>query len=179
MSTIDRSCDLGSGRRSGSVGSGSVGSASGFGLGWLGVRLGAGVLAVILVIGLSAAPARAITEESKQTATDGAVGAAAGLSSVVYAPLKVAYAAGGSIVAGLAYVLSGGDGAVAKPIIDASVRGDYVVTPANLRGEKPLEFIGRPAGDQKLQPPAVSSAPRAAEATPPAPETAGAGESWR
>jgi hypothetical protein len=167
MSTIDRSCDPGSGRRSGSVGFASI-------------RLGAGVLAGILVLGLSASPARAISEESKETATDGAVGAAAGLSSVVYAPLKVAYATGGSIVAGLAYVLSGGDGAVAKPIIDASVRGDYVVTPANLRGEKPLEFIGRPASDRTLPPPAaVSTAPRAAEATPPAPETAGAGESWR
>jgi len=176
MSTIDRSRDPGSGR---SIGFGRVGARSVPGRVRMGVRLGAGVLAGTLLLGLSAAPARAISEESKETASDGAVGAAAGLSSVVYAPVKVAYAAGGTIVAGLAYVLSGGDKDVTKPIIDASVRGDYVVTPEHLRGEKPLEFVGRPASDRALGQPAVSSGPHAAEATPPATETAGAGESWR
>jgi hypothetical protein len=82
----------------------------------------------------------------------------------------VAYAAGGSIVAGLAYVLSGGDKDVAKPIFDASVRGDYVVTPQHMSGERDLEFVGRPRSDQALRAPDVS----ANKTT----EKKSAGESW-
>jgi hypothetical protein len=128
--------------------------------------------AVALVALLAAAPAQAAeerltAEESKEMATGAGVGAAAGLSSVVYAPAKVVYALGGSVVAGLAYVLSGGDEEVAKPILDASVRGDYVVTPDHIQGKRPLDFVGRPAGDRPLES-AVSSAP---------PE--GTGESWK
>jgi len=28
-------------------------------------------------------------------------------------------------------------------VINTSVRGDYVVTPSHLRGDRPLEFFGR------------------------------------
>lgn len=135
----------------------------------------AGALAVVLAAGVAAGPAAAeeiVSPETKETASQGGVGAAAGLTSVVYAPLKVAYAAGGSVVAGLAYVLSGGDKEVAKPIFDASVRGDYVVTPQHLRGEREIEFVGRPQSDQALRSapaPDVSANKSAAK---------GAGESW-
>src|SRR5690606_31991090 len=112
---------------------------------------GAAALALGLALGLAAGPAAAGSADTKETATDGAVGAAAGLSTVLYGPAKVAYAAGGSIVAGLAYVLSGGDADVAKPILDASVRGDYVVTPEHVRGERSLEFVGRSAEDEALR----------------------------
>jgi len=138
-------------------------------------RLG-GIFALALAACIAAGPARAeeiVSQETKETASQGGVGAAAGLSSVVYAPLKVAYAAGGSVVAGLAYVLSGGDKEVAKPIFDASVRGDYVVTPQHLTGERDLEFVGRPQSDQTLRnapAPDVS----ANKSTP-----KGAGDSWQ
>jgi hypothetical protein len=133
------------------------------------------VLGVIgaLVALVAVAPAWAGDEtasgEGRQLATDGGIGVAAGLSSVVYAPVKVVYAAGGSLVAGLAYVVSGGDGDVAKPILDASVRGDYVVTPEHLTGKRPLEFIGRPPGDRRLQ----------SESTVSAAPPEGAGDSWK
>jgi len=116
--------------------------------------------AVVLAACLAGSPAPAeelVSEETKETASQGGMGAAAGLTSVVYAPVKVAYAAGGSIVAGLAYVLSGGDKDVAKPIFDASVRGDYVVTPQHMSGERDLEFVGRPRSDQALRTPDVSA----------------------
>lgn len=136
----------------------------------------AGGFAVALAAFVAAGPAAGeelVSPETKETASQGGVGAAAGLSSVVYAPLKVAYAAGGSVVAGLAYVLSGGDKEVAKPIFDASVRGDYVVTPQHLRGERELEFVGRPESDQGLRTnapaPDVSANKSAAK---------GAGDSW-
>lgn len=136
-------------------------------------RIGAGAVGVAIAFA-TAAPVNAeqlVSEETKQTAEQGGMGAAAGLTSVVYAPVKVAYAAGGSIVAGLAYVLSGGDKDVAKPIFDASVRGDYVVTPQHMSGERELEFVGRSQADQTLRAPAAD-----VSANKPTPK--GAGESW-
>jgi len=138
-------------------------------------RTFAGAFVLALAACVAAGPVAAeelVSEETKETASQGGVGAAAGLTSVVYAPVKVVYAAGGSVVAGLAYVLSGGDKEVAKPIFDASVRGDYVVTPQHLTGEKDLEFVGRPRSDQTLRnapAPDVSANKSAAK---------GAGDSW-
>jgi hypothetical protein len=70
-------------------------------------------------------------------------GAAAALSSLVYAPVKLVYAMGGGLTAGLAWLFSAGDSDVVNPIIDASLRGDYVLTPEHLRGQREIEFIGR------------------------------------
>ena len=76
------------------------------------------------------------------------LGVAAGLISLLYAPAKVLYAAGGGLVAGLAYVVSAGDQQVTDPILTPALRGDYVITPAHLRGERQLEFIGRAPEDR-------------------------------
>lgn len=108
----------------------------------------AAVAALAVVASLPAAPACA-QGKTGTTAEDGGregeagLGVAAGLISVLYAPAKVLYAAGGGLVAGMAYVLSAGDQDVTEPILTPSLRGDYVVTPAHLRGERQLEFIGR------------------------------------
>ena len=141
---------------------------------------------------LAAAPAGAQTGTQSETDAENGgregeagLGVAAGLISLFYAPAKVLYAAGGGLVAGLAYVVSGGDQQVVDPILTPALRGDYVVTPAHLRGERQLEFIGREPEDRALrdeqgQPasnksgdgldaaPAVSG--DATEATAPAPE---------
>jgi hypothetical protein len=133
-------------------------------------RAGAAALGLAVALGASPARSEVVSQETKDTATHGGKGVAAGLGSVVYAPVKVAYAAGGTIVAGLAWVLSGGDSEVAKPIIDASVRGDYVVTPEHLTGERTLEFVGRPSSDQRAATPEVSAGAAASR---------GAGDSWQ
>jgi hypothetical protein len=136
--------------------------------GW---RVGVGILGLGIALGAGPVAAEQIvSEETKETASQGGMGAAAGLTSVVYAPVKVAYAAGGSIVAGLAYVLSGGDKEVAKPIFDASVRGDYVVTPEHMSGERELEFVGRSRADENLRKPAAPDVS--------ANKAQGAGDSW-
>ena len=70
-------------------------------------------------------------------------GAASALCSLVYGPVKIVYAGVGSLVSGFAWVLSGGDNDVASPILNASLRGDYVVTPSHLRGERDIVFVGR------------------------------------
>lgn len=134
-------------------------------------RAGAVALGLVVALGAGSAVGEEMTsQEARSTASYGGKGVAAGLSSVVYAPVKIAYALGGSIVAGLAWVVSGGDNDVAKPIIDASVRGDYVVTPQHLTGERRLEFVGRPAADQRSGTPEVSAGAAAAQ---------GAGDSWQ
>ena len=98
------------------------------------------LLACILVIGLQSGTARAAGESTGAAAGWGALSA---LTSLVYAPVKIVYATGGLIVGGFAWLLSAGDNDVMNAVLTPSVRGDYVVTPKHLRGEEPLEFIGR------------------------------------
>jgi hypothetical protein len=103
-------------------------------------------LAAALAIAAAASPARA--GGAKQPIdSDAGMGIAAGLATLVYTPAKVVYAIGGGVAAGLAYVVSAGNTDVTEPILTPSVRGDYIVTPEHLRGEKPLEFFGREPGD--------------------------------
>ena len=101
---------------------------------------------------LVAAPAAA---ESRSN--EGLIGVGSALASLVYGPAKMLYAAGGSVVAGLAWIHSGGDADVVSPILDASLRGDYVITPSHLRGERKIEFVGRSSELRDLG--AVSSGP--------------------
>jgi hypothetical protein len=72
------------------------------------------------------------------------------LCSLVYGPLKLVYAGLGAVVAGGAWALAGGDAQVASPILNAAVRGDYVITPAHLEGRQPVEFVGRDPSQQSL-----------------------------
>lgn len=72
-------------------------------------------------------------------------GIGAALCSVVYGPAKIVYAILGSVVGAGAWAVTGGDAEVATPIFESALYGDYVVTPDVLRGERPLEFIGRPS----------------------------------
>jgi hypothetical protein len=62
---------------------------------------------------------------------------------LIYGPLKVVYSLGGTAVAGFAWVFSAGDSEVATTVLTRAVRGTYVITPAALRGEEEIEFIGR------------------------------------
>lgn len=116
-------------------------------------------IALAAAIALAASPVRA--DEAKQPIdSDAGVGIAAGLASLVYTPAKVLYALGGGVAAGMAYLASAGDQDVAAPILTPSVRGDYVVTPEHLRGERSLEFFGRepePSQRANAETPPVSS----------------------
>ena len=66
------------------------------------------------------------------------------LASVFYIPAKVTYAGLGLLTGGLGFVLTGGRADVANNIIYPAVRGNYVVTPNNLKGTEPLYFVGAP-----------------------------------
>jgi hypothetical protein len=88
------------------------------------------------------APEQAGSEKGDM-AKEAGVGFGSALVSLVYGPTKILYATGGVLVGGLAFLFSGGDSEVAQVILTPSVRGDYVVTPAQLRGQEEIEFFGR------------------------------------
>ena len=92
----------------------------------------------VLVLVLQASPVRA-----ESTGANAGLGSAAVISSLVYGPVKMVYSLLGAVIGGFAWGLSGGDTEVLTAVISPAVRGDYVITPSHLRGEEPVEFIGR------------------------------------
>lgn len=76
------------------------------------------------------------------SASSASMGAAAGLSTLLYLPLKAAFAIGGGVVGGLAYAFSGGNENAAKSIWTTSMYGTYIITPDHLRGDRPIRFLG-------------------------------------
>ena len=105
----------------------------------------------------SAAPNNQAVEQPVGEEAGYGVGAA--LASVFYIPAKVTYAGLGLVAGGLGFVLSGGRADVANNIIYPAVRGDYVVTPSNLKGTEPIYFVGAP-------PPAPENSPKAEVTAP-------------
>ena len=103
--------------------------------------------------GTESQPAEPVTEEL-------GYGFGAALASVFYIPAKVTYAGLGLLTGGLGFVLTGGRADVANNIIYPAVRGNYVVTPSNLKGTEPLYFVG--AAPEVAQPETLASqsAPR-------------------
>ncbi len=66
------------------------------------------------------------------------------VASLFYSPLKITYAGLGLMTGGLGYLLSAGKADVADNIIYPAVRGDYIITPSQLKGEQLVIFIGPP-----------------------------------
>ena len=95
-----------------------------------------------LVVSIQPGPAFA----AEDTASAAGLGVASAFCSLIYGPVKIVYATLGTVIGGMAWGLSGGDSDVLEAVVTPAVRGDYVVTPTILRGEEPLEFIGRRPG---------------------------------
>ena len=96
-------------------------------------------LGLLIAVTVNPAIAGDISESSPEGA---ALQAASWLVTIPYGAVKVAYALGGGIVGGLAWVVTGGSTATAKGIWIPSMTGDYIVQPQHLTGEKPLHFVG-------------------------------------
>ena len=77
------------------------------------------------------------------TATEFALGAGSVAATVIWGPVKLAYAGGGLVTGGLAWALTGGRKDVARAIMQPAIRGDYIVTPDQLVGRKPITFVSR------------------------------------
>lgn len=107
-------------------------------------------IALMSLVGIMSAPLYAQTAGPDNQAAEEPVGEEAGygvgaaLASVFYIPAKVTYAGLGLLTGGLGYVLSGGRADVANNIIYPAVRGNYVVTPNQLKGTEPIYFVGAP-----------------------------------
>src|SRR6476661_9499146 len=99
------------------------------------------------VRGQEPAPVPASENTEGGNASSAGMGAAAGLSTILYLPLKAAFAIGGGLVGGLAYAFSGGNETAAKSIWTTSMYGTYIITPEHLRGDRPIRFLGVPETD--------------------------------
>ena len=51
------------------------------------------------------------------------LGVASVAASLLYAPAKLVFAGGGGVVAGAAYLYTGGDGDTARKILESAMRG--------------------------------------------------------
>ena len=89
----------------------------------------------------SAAPSSIESTEGGDTSSAG-MQVGAGFSTLLYFPLKAAFAIGGGIVGGLAYAFSGGNEQAAKSIWTTSIYGTYIITPDHLQGNRPIRFLG-------------------------------------
>lgn len=64
------------------------------------------------------------------------------LANVVYVPTKVVFAGVGAAASGVTYLVTLGNSHTTRQVWDASVGGDYVVTPSMVDGEDRLHFVG-------------------------------------
>ena len=113
---------------------------------------------------LALAPLSASANDDPSTlgsAKEAGIGSAAAVSNLVYGPVKVTWATCGTLIAGLAWAFSGGDGEVASTVLTRAVRGTYVITPDTLKGEREVEFVGRSPQYRSAPPAQVASAPDA------------------
>ena len=82
------------------------------------------------------------TEAQQGTYSGAGMGAASAVATILYFPFKAAFAIGGGIVGGLAYVFSGFSEPTAKSIWVPSILGDYAIFPEHLSGDRPIRFLG-------------------------------------
>jgi len=103
-------------------------------------RLAVGTV-LALMIAMTGNPATA-TDTSGNTPSGIALQASSWLLTVPYGAVKMAYSLGGGILGGLAWVATGGHTETAEAIWNPSMKGDYIVQPQHLTGEKSLHFMG-------------------------------------
>lgn len=103
------------------------------------------LIVVITYCSILVAPAwsQSSSADAQQgTASGAGMGAASAAATILYFPFKAAFAIGGGIVGGLAYLFSGFSEPTAKSIWIPSMLGTYVITPEHLNGDRPVRFLG-------------------------------------
>lgn len=123
-----------------------------------------GLLVFMIALGIVAAPSLSMARDSAEVVgKEGGLGAAAALSSLVYAPAKLLYATGGLVVGAFAWAFTAGDTEVASAVFTRSLKGTYVITPGMLTGDETVEFIGREESEAYAPVGAVASASQASQ----------------
>ncbi len=103
---------------------------------------------IVLALVLALTPALVLSQsasaaQSRRAASELGWGVLTIGTDIFYMPAKVIYALGGTAVGSVAWVLSGRNRSVFRAITQPALRGDYVLTPENLRGERTWRFMGR------------------------------------
>jgi len=114
-------------------------------------RFGAIVL-IMTVMGLTMIPPGATLAKDQTSGTDSSedtgMQVASWLLTVPYCAGKSAFAIAGSVVGSLGYAFSGGNAETAQAIWTKTVYGTYILRPAHLRGEEPIQCLGNAEGSQ-------------------------------
>ena len=100
-------------------------------------------LLAVSVSGLAPGHALAQSRDERSAGTEFGLGLGAFVCTVPWGLLKTGYALLGGLTGGLGFALTGGRSDISRAIWQASLRGDYVVTPEHLTGQRPLSFVGR------------------------------------
>ena len=64
------------------------------------------------------------------------------LANIPYFPTKAIFAGLGAVASGVTYVATLGKSRLPNEIWDASVNGNYVLTPPMIEGDRPIHFVG-------------------------------------
>jgi len=102
-----------------------------------------------LVVGFGAPGVSFAAEEESSPSNEAALGVGSFFVTLVYTPLKMAYAILGGVVGGFTYALTGGDLETAEAVWEPSVYGTYIITPDHLKGNEPVRFNGVSAYEEE------------------------------
>jgi len=104
------------------------------------------ILTLTLVLG-----ARPALAEDDDFLAKAGIGLGTALVNVLYIPAKFTYATVGTVIGGLAWVLTLGDTDTAMGVWEPTLGGSYVVTPSMLRGDEPIEFSGTTTSTEEVE----------------------------
>ena len=116
------------------------------------LKKGTSVLMLIVfafVVGIGTPVVSFAAEEESSPSNDAALGAGSFFLTLVYSPVKLAYAILGGVVGGFTYALTGGNLETAQDVWEPSVYGTYIITPDHLKGNEPVRFVGISAYEEE------------------------------
>ena len=102
-----------------------------------------------LVVGIGTPVVSFAAEEESSPSNEAALGVGSFFLTLVYTPVKMAYAILGGIIGGFTYGLTGGDLETAQDVWEPSVYGTYIITPDHLKGNEPVRFVGVSAYEEE------------------------------
>ncbi len=101
------------------------------------------LVAALLVLGQAASPSLALAEsEESGPVTKFFFGISSAVCTLVYTPLKIAYAVTAIPMSGLVYAWSAGNTEMSERVLRSGTQGNWVITPEHLQGHRSVTFVG-------------------------------------